>query len=201
MTEKEFINHLKHLQPELERLISRTLPVKIGAKAKSLFQENFRKGGFQDGGLHAWQTTRRQMLGRGADAQRGPLLSSRQILYKSIAYTPGQGSVTVYSNVKYAAIHNEGGTVVSHPRITPKMRRFAWAKYYEAGGGKSAGKGQNGRETGDAAMWKAMALTNKTTLTVKSKIPRRQFMGPSRDLTSAAEQIINTEVGKIIQPK
>ena len=201
MTDKEFIEHLKRLQPELERLISRTLPVKIGAKAKSLFQENFRKGGFQDGGLHAWQVTRRQLLGKGADAQRGPLLSSRQILYKSIAYTPERGAVTIYSNVKYAAIHNTGGTIVTHPRITPKMRRFAWAKYYEAGGGKSAGKGQKSRETGDAAMWKAMALTKKSTLTIKSKIPKRQFIGSSADLNSAVEQIINTEVGNIIRPK
>ena len=161
MTDKDFIKHLKSIQPELEKLIGRTLPVKIGAKAKSLFQENFRKGGFQDGGLQAWQVTRRQLLGKGADAQRGPLLSSRQVLYKSIAYTPERGAVTIYSNVKYAAIHNEGGTTVSHPRITPKMRRFAWARYYAAGGGK---KGQNGKETGDAAMWKAMALTKKTTI-------------------------------------
>lgn len=195
MTDKEFVEHIKKIQPELEKLIGRTLPVKIGAKAKSLFQENFRKGGFQDGGLQAWQVTRRQLLGKGADAQRGPLLSSRQVLYKSIAYTPERGSVTIYSNVKYAAIHNEGGTVITHPRITPKLRRFAWAKYYEAGGGKS---GSKGKETGDAAMWKAMALTKKTTLTVKSKIPQRRFMGPSSNLTSDVNQIINTEVSKII---
>jgi hypothetical protein len=79
MTDKEFVEHIKKIQPELEKLIGRTLPVKIGAKAKSLFQENFRKGGFQDGGLQAWQVTRRQLLGKGADAQRGPLLSSRQV--------------------------------------------------------------------------------------------------------------------------
>ena len=83
MTDKEFIDHLKQIQPELEKLINRTLPVKIGAKAKSIFQENFRKGGFQDGGLQAWQVTRRQLLGKGADAGRGPLLSSRQVLYKT----------------------------------------------------------------------------------------------------------------------
>lgn len=197
MNDKEFINHLKHLQPELEKLINRTLPVKIGARAKALFQENFRKGGFQDGGLQAWKVTRRQLTGKGADAGRGPLLSSRQVLYKSISYSPERGSVTIYSRVKYAAIHNEGGTVITHPRITPKMRRFAWAKFYEAGGGK---KGQKGQETGDAAMWKAMALTKKTTLTIKSRIPRRRFIGPSRELNSAVETIITTEVGKIIRP-
>ena len=197
MNDKEFINYLKHLQPQLERLIARTLPVKIGAKAKSIYQANFRKGGFQDGGLQAWRVTRRQLLGKGADAGRGPLLSSRQVLYKSLSYTPERGAVTIYTNVKYAAIHNEGGTIITHPRITPKLRRFAWAKYYEAGGGK---KGQNGRETGDAAMWKAMALTKKTTLTVKAKIPQRRFIGPSRDINSAVEKIINTEVGKLIRP-
>ena len=59
MTEKEFFDRLKHIGLEFERLMNRTLPIKIGARAKSLFQENFRKGGFQDGGLHAWQKTRR----------------------------------------------------------------------------------------------------------------------------------------------
>lgn len=197
MTDKEFVKHLKSIQPELEKLLARTLPVKIGAKAKAIFQENFRKSGFQDGGLQAWKVTRRQLTGKGADAGRGPLLSSRQVLYKSISYSPERGAVTIYSSVKYAAIHNEGGTVVTHPRITPKMRRFAWAKYYESGGGA---KGQKGRETGDAAMWKAMALTKKATLTVRVNIPQRRFIGPSRDLTSAAEKIITTEVGKIIHP-
>lgn len=196
MTDKEFVKHLKSIQPQLEKLLARTLPVKIGAKAKAIFQENFRKGGFQDGGLQAWKVTRRQLAGKGADAGRGPLLSSRQVLYKSISYSAERGAVTIYSRVKYAAIHNEGGSVITHPRITPKMRRFAWAKFYEAGGGK---KGQKGQETGDAAMWKAMALTKKSTLTVKVKIPQRRFIGPSRDVTSAAQQIITTEVGKIIR--
>ena len=35
MTEKEFFDRLKRIGPEYERLISRTLPVKIGVKAKS----------------------------------------------------------------------------------------------------------------------------------------------------------------------
>lgn len=46
-----------------------------------------------------------------------------------------------------------------------------------------------------------MALTKKSTLTIKSKIPKHQFIGSSADLNSAVEQIINTEVSKIIRPK
>ena len=37
MTEKEFFDRMKKLPQEYERLISRTLPVKIGVKAKSIF--------------------------------------------------------------------------------------------------------------------------------------------------------------------
>ena len=199
MTEKEFFDRLKRLPREYERLISRTLPVKIGVKAKSIFQENFRKGGFQDGGLQKWPVTRRQLLGKGADSKRGPLLSSRKVLYSSIGYTPSRGSVTIFSNIVYAGIHNEGGTVTTNPKVTDKMRRYAWAKYYAAGGGKK-GKGADAASD-DAEMWKRLALTKKKTLTVKATIPQRQFMGPSKELTSAVTSIIETEVSKLIDLK
>ena len=199
MTEKEFFDRLKRIAPEYERLISRTLPVKIGVKAKSIFQENFRKGGFQDGGLQKWPVTRRQLLGKGADSKRGPLLSSRKVLYSSIGYTPSRGSVTIFSNIVYAGIHNEGGTVVTHPSVTDKMRRYAWARYYAAGGGKK-GKGA-AAASDDAEMWKRLALTKKKTLTVKATIPKRQFMGDSKELVTAVTTIIEAEVSKLINLK
>ncbi len=199
MTEKEFFDRLKRLPQEYERLISRTLPVKIGVKAKSIFQENFRKGGFQDGGLQKWPATRRQLLGRGADSKRGPLLSSRKVLYSSIGYTPSRGSVTIFSNIVYAGIHNEGGTVTTQPRVTDKMRRYAWARYYAAGGGKK-GKGA-AAASDDAEMWKRLALTKKKTLTVKATISQRQFMGDSKELVMAVTSIIETEVSKLIDLK
>ena len=49
MTIKDLERKVKAHEAELQRYIRRQLPVKIGAKAKSVFQENFRKGGFQDG--------------------------------------------------------------------------------------------------------------------------------------------------------
>ena len=199
MTDKEFIEYLKKLGPQCERLINRTLPVKIGVRAKSLFQENFRKSGFQNGGLQLWKTTKRQLLGKGADSRRGPLLSSRKMLYNSIEYTPGPGSVTIHSDLAYSAIHNEGGTVTSHPHVTPKMRRYAWARYYEAGGGKP--KKGGAKDSADAEMWKRLALTKKQTLTVTSVIPKRQFIGDSADLSSSVSKIIENEVGKLLNTK
>lgn len=61
--------------------------------------------------------------------------------------------------VPYAAIHEYGGTV--RVRITPKMRKFFWAQYYQT----------------NVAKWRNMALTTKTELTIK--IAKRAFAEPS----------------------
>lgn len=46
MTDQQFIELLRSRQAELQRLFSRTLPIKVGALAKAHFQQNFRLGGF-----------------------------------------------------------------------------------------------------------------------------------------------------------
>lgn len=139
---------IQRMKKEIEQLISRKLPVVAGKYAKQHFQDNFRQGGFVNGGLHPWPPAKRLSSGEsGADSQYKTLMSSRNHLFSSINYTPGIAKVTIFNDVVYAAIHNEGGTV--HPKITPKMRRFAWAKYYELKGKqKGAQKPQKGPKNG-----------------------------------------------------
>lgn len=45
---------------------------------------------------------------------------------------PGEYRVRVANELVYAPVNNWGGEV--HPTVTPQMRRFAWAKYYQASG-------------------------------------------------------------------
>ncbi|HUT61295.1 MAG TPA: hypothetical protein VNA25_25890 [Phycisphaerae bacterium] len=52
-------------------------------------------------------------------------------------------------SVRYAWIQDKGGT--THPRVTPRMRKWAWWAYSESGN----------------EMYKGMALTKKSTLNVK----------------------------------
>jgi hypothetical protein len=52
-------------------------------------------------------------------------------------------------SVKYAAIQDRGGE--THPRVTPKLRKWAWAMFYETGDEK----------------FKWTALTKKQSLDVK----------------------------------
>ncbi len=204
----KLLQDIQRMKKEVENLISRKLPVAAGKYAKRHFQDNFRQGGFVDGGLHPWPPAKRLSSGgKGADSRYGTLMSSRNHLLSSINYTPGVAKVTIFNDVVYAPIHNEGGTV--HPKITPKMRRFAWAKYYELKGGSNGGvkprkgqrKGSSGASSGqavpeEAEKWKRLALTKKETLTVN--IPQRRFMGPSAELDARISEYVENEILRII---
>lgn len=199
---------IQRMKKEIETLIARKLPVAAGKYAKQHFQDNFRQGGFVNGGLHPWPQAKRLSSGEtGADSQYKTLMSSRNHLFSSINYTPGIAKVTIFNDVVYAAVHNEGGTV--HPKITPKMRRFAWAKYYELKGKTNgAQKPRKGRKNGvspsaggqpndgEAERWKRLALTKKETLTIN--IPQRQFMGQSAELDAKISEYVEKEILRII---
>lgn len=206
MDVKNLADVLKKKSGEVRELMRRKLPVIVGRMAKDHFQDNFRKGGFVNGGLHRWPVTRRQQSGTGgANSQYGPLLSGRNHLFASIKYVPSDFRVTLSNDLPYAPVHNWGGYI--NPTVTPRMRRFAWAMYYNAqGAGKKAaggkGKPKKGRsapvaEPPQAQFWKRMALTRKRKLNIR--IPQRQFMGESRELRQRVNERIEKELSKILE--
>ncbi|MCK4499828.1 hypothetical protein KAU11_04980, partial [Candidatus Babeliales bacterium] len=85
----------------------------------------------------------------------------------------------------YSQIHNEGGNI-SVP-VTKKMRKFAWAKHYE-----QAGKGSK-----EFTPWKGLALTKKNGLNIT--IPKRQFMGNSRDLNEIIAKDVTSYIKNIFK--
>lgn len=200
---KDFSALLKAKQKELDTLMRRELPVKVGRMAKDHYQDNFRKGGFVNGGLRRWPVTKRQRSGsRSAAAGYGPLLSRRNHLFSSVKYTPGDYRVRVANDVKYAPPHNWGGE--TRPTVTPRMRKFAWAMYYKAAGirkkaakGKRKGKTRQRELPPEAGMWKGLALTRKKKL--KVKIPQRQFIGESTELNKQIRQTVETEIRNILK--
>ncbi|MBA7515229.1 hypothetical protein ES705_07268 [subsurface metagenome] len=89
-------------------------------------------------------------------------------------------AVEVGPTVVYAAIHEFGG--VTHPRVTARMRGFAWHMFYETG----------------EPMWRGLALTKKTFLTVS--IPARPYMRPALDdKGKAAAEAVAVALRKIIE--
>lgn len=186
MTPKAFQALIAAKIKEAENAISRRLPILIGKQAKDFYKNNFKQGGFVNNGLHPWPKTQCQKAG----SPYGALMSQREYLRRSIRYVPGTARVVVGTTVPYAAIHNEGGIVTSHPQVTPKMRKYAWRQFFDAGGGK-------GKDTPEASKWKALALTKKQKLTITSRIPQRQFIGHSKELDDIIYETIDKEFTRI----
>lgn len=87
-------------------------------------------------------------------------------------------STTIGSNLIYAAIHELGG--ITHPNLTDKMRKFAWAMFYQSKDEK----------------WKGMALSKKQKLTINIKA--RPYIRPGmEEAMPSFEDNIARILGKI----
>ena len=199
MTLKDLKRYLQLKGDKIEQLIRIQMPVIAGQTAVSHFKSNFRQGGFINDGLQSWPKAKREGKDKSAGSNYKTLLSGRNHLYGSISYIPGDSSVLIKNDVPYASIHNEGGTIQSHPTVTPKMRKFAWAKYYEA---LKVPKGskvtKNATIPEDARRWRNLALTKKTKLNIKAVMPKRQFIGESQELTEKLQAKLEQKLEQII---
>lgn len=202
---KDFAKLIKTKRSELDTLMRRNMPVIAGRMAKDHFQDNFRRSGFVNGGLHPWKPAKRLSSGElGAASNYGTLFSGRNHLFSSIKYMPGDFRVRVANDVSYAPLHNWGG--IANPTVTDRMRRFAWAMFYKSSGQtKKADTGQKKRQKGtsgkqpenaQAQFWKRLALTKKSKLNVK--IPQRQFLGESVELSDNITERTENEIRKIL---
>lgn len=186
MSAPNFDKEVQKALTDLEKMYSRVLPVKVGKEVVSSVRQNFRSGGFYG---QRWQTTKRQQVPfKGAEGGYSPLLSRTAHLMSSTDYVPGNAQVTIRNTVPYAKYHNEGAS----SRVTKKMKKFFWAKHYEAGGGRKKGK----RPLPEADFWKAMALKKPGS---KIKIQKRRFLGPSPKVDEIVRKTINSELDKYIR--
>ena len=192
MNAKQIADIIVRAPKQVERSIRDEIPRKAAIIAKNHFRQNFRDGGFTDDGLHAWKKTRRQEAG----SPYKPLTSERNHLMNSVDAVPAPGQVTVVNPVPYARIHNEGGTIHTNPTVTPKMRKMAWAKAYSIAGVSKGDKLPKDLPE-EARKWRALALTRKEKLNIKIKMPRRQFIGDSKELRIKINQIVINKLNEI----
>ena len=200
---KKLERMVSKIKEQVEREVNDRLPRKVGIIAVQHFKQNFRDSGFHDGGLRPWKKSQRELRGGlGASARYKTLTSARNHLMSSTQAHIGRGEVSIENPVPYAVIHNEGGTIVSNPTITPKMRKYAWAMVYKLSGRK---RGRKGNRAGgskeaipeEAKKWMALALTKKTKLKIRAKMPKRQFIGESRELIEKVNKEVNDSIQRI----
>lgn len=117
-------------------------------------------------------------------------------LRRSIRSRTTENSIIFYTDLPYAAIHNDGGEI----KVTKRMKGYFWHKYYEATGSFGRKKDgtlrktkKNARLTTEADFYKWMAL-KKEGSTIK--IPRRQFLGTSPEVEQAVRKIIEENISE-----
>ena len=182
---------------DLLEVKNNVLPVVIGKEVVSSVRGNFRSGGFYGA---KWKAPLRTELGfKGAAGRYGPLLSAERHLMDSTDYIPGNGRVTIRNNTVYASVHNQGADI----RVTPRMRRFFWARYYETAGavkktkgGKRSQSAANQAISREAEFWKNMALKKVGS---KIRIPQRQFLGENSEVERIVRDNINKALSNYIQ--
>ena len=119
---------------------------------------------------------------------------AQMALAQSISSRTTENSITFFTTLPYAAIHNDGGEI----KVTKKMKRFFWAKYYETSGAfgrKKNGERRNDKRTvqlsTEAEFWKYMALMKEGK---SIKIPRRRFLGVSPEVEKAVRDIVEENI-------
>ena len=122
-------------------------PTQVGVIALGLFKEGFTKQGqiMAGGNVKKWPT-------RGAAPKRrsgASLLIDKGALRRDLNFRASGTRVTISSNMPYSKLQNDGGTIP----VTSQMRKFFWAMYKES----------------KDEFWKGMALTHKTTITIKPR--------------------------------
>lgn len=111
------------LKLKIKQAIDHDLPVICGNEAVRLFKQNFQKEGFFG---RPWQEVKRRQTrtvsvrtksgvrtrtippAKGAAGSRRILTGDTGDLGRSIKMKPGTAEVTIYSDLTYSAVHNEG---------------------------------------------------------------------------------------------
>lgn len=163
------------------RTVLRNIMRDLRVELSDEFDKNFERQAFFS---ETWQR-RKSPLRPG-----GTTLVDTGALRRSIGSRIEGDSIVFTTTLPYAAVHNEGGEIA----VTERMKRYFWARYYEASG--SFGRRKDGSPRRDkrtrqlttaAEWWKCMALMKVGR---KIRIPKRAFLGYAPEVEQSAREII-----------
>ena len=191
MDKKEQI--LRDLQARIDRFIDCTLR-DVRVELLDEFDKNFEREAFFN---ERW--ARRKYHD---DRSRGLLVRTGKLRRSLRAEVTPRRSVRFFTDVPYAAIHNEGGTIT----VTRRMKNYFWVQYMTIVGSKNGtfapqlrrkkdgtlrNDKRNRELSGEAAFYKAMALKPVGS---KIVIPKRQFIGRHAEVERILREIAETNL-------
>jgi phage gpG-like protein len=171
------------------------LPAKAGAVVVHHSLESFHDQGWTDSSLEPWSP---RLSKNGKNTGRAILVQSGRLRRSIRVLTATADSVTVGTDVPYAQIHNEGGTI-SHP-ARDTILNFTEHKGidYEIHGKKSMrlAKVQTiNQQRGIKAIRRATIKEHTTTM------KKRQFIGNSKQQTEEITFMLQKEINKAFSIK
>lgn len=173
--------------------LKRTLPVKLANETQNFFVDSWRKQGWDDGSVKAWQPRQKETkksAGRSILVKSGKL---RRAVGQSIRSKTFE-KIQLVVALPYAQVHNDGGTVTTKERdqvlrFRPHAYNLQTGKYR----GKFVKKNASGaRKYGDYSMKVKISATT-------FQMPQRRFMGDSRTLRTKQLKVIDNEIQRIWQ--
>jgi len=177
------------MNKDVAKIIKRILN-DIRVEMSDEFDQNFERQAFFS---EAW-ARRKGPLRKG-----GATLVDTGDLRRSIRSKTTATSITFYTDLPYAAIHNAGGEI----KVTRRMKGYFWHKYYEAAG--AFGRRKDGslrkdkrtvRLTTEAEFWRWMALKKVGSVI---RIPKRKFLGTSPEVEAAVRKIVEENLGEYFE--
>ena len=186
MTEKERI--LRDLRRRIDRFINRTLR-DVRVELLEEFDKNFEREAFFN---ERWARRKHH-----DDRSRGLLVRTGTLRRSLRAEVTDRRSVRFFTDVPYARIHNEGGTIT----VTRRMKNYFWVQYMTITGSKddtfapqlqrkkdgTLRNNKRNRELSDEEVfYKAMALKPVGS---KIVIPKRQFIGRHAEVERILREI------------
>lgn len=212
MTEQEFRLKWNQHKAQLQQFVRRPAHVIMATEALKWVKDNYlQEQWFNGTGWQKWKKPKRYDPKGPTSAQYGTLLSKRRYLFGSIHKDAGENRAVIFTRVPYAAAHNEGAEFDQTIPITKQMRKWAWAMYYQNGGGQKLGKrgsktakGRlqilmgNVRSNPVADKYKALALTKNTVIQRHVRIPKRPFLYSNAELARVLRERLKGEIKKIM---
>jgi len=169
------------------------LPTKVGNIAVLFFKDNIReRQGFLDTSIEGWKASKSGVLKKAG----GKMLIEKGNLLSGITQSVSGTKVMVYVigvAAKYAEIHNTGGTIT----VTPKMRKFFWAKYYEFNKKIVLKKDGKTHTKASIAINAVAEYYKNLALAKKLVIPKRKFIGNSTTLDNDIKKYIEDNLQTI----
>lgn len=168
---------------KLKDAFNKEIPREVKEMGVTFFKGRFRSQGWLDTGFHPWPKRKKKDKKRPNRA----ILMDRGKLRNSIRGEVRGSSIVFGSDIPYAKVHNEGGTIT----IPPRQQILAFRKFKS---GKRKGRTLIARNDQRATF--AQKVQNRGG---KIKMPKRQFMGESRYLTLKIKSAVNIRVNQIMK--